>query len=78
LRHIERVLNVSTQHAELYDDIQRWAEIHETAIAEDEQTKNYVRMLEAEYDRRNETVMPSADDLGDAFERFLREQGDEG
>jgi hypothetical protein len=35
-------------------------------------------MLEAEYDRRNETVMPSADDLGDAFERFLREQGDEG
>ena len=77
LRHIERVLNVSTQHAELYDDIQRWAEIHETAIAEDEQTKDYVRMLESEYDRRNDTVMSSADDLGDAFECFLRQQGDE-
>ena len=78
LRHIERVLNVPTQHAELYDDIQRWADIHEAALEEDEQTKGYVRMLEAEYDRRNDTTMPSADDLGDAFERFLREQDNEG
>ncbi|MEK0444588.1 MAG: hypothetical protein RL507_1441, partial [Actinomycetota bacterium] len=26
---------------------------------------------------RNDTVIPSADDLGDAFERFLREQDDQ-
>jgi hypothetical protein len=37
----------------------------------------YVQMLETEYDRRQDTVMPSADDLGDAFEQFLREQGDD-
>ncbi len=78
LRHIERVLNVPTQHAGLYEEIQRWSELHDAAVEEDEQTTEYVRMLELEYDRHNETVMPSADDLGDAFERFLRDQGDEG
>ncbi len=77
LRHIERVLNVPTQHAGLYEEIQRWSELHDAAVEEDEQTTEYVRMLELEYDRHNETAVPSADDLGDAFERFLREQGDD-
>jgi hypothetical protein len=74
LRHLERVLGVPTQHAELYEDIQRWAELHDAAVEEDEQTAQYVQMLEREYDRRNDTVLPSADDLGSAFEQFLREQ----
>jgi hypothetical protein len=43
-------------------------------VEEDEQTAQYVQMLEREYDRRNDTVLPSADDLGSAFEQFLREQ----
>lgn len=77
LRHIERVLNVPTQHAGLYEEIQRWSELHDAAVEEDEQTTEYVRMLELEYDRHNETTLPSADDLGDAFERFLRDQGGE-
>lgn len=77
LRHIERVLNVPTQHAGLYEEIQRWSELHDAAVEEDEQTAEYVQMLEQEYDRRNETTLPSADDLGEAFERFLREQDDE-
>ncbi|MFM8303321.1 MAG: hypothetical protein ACKOA9_03325 [Actinomycetota bacterium] len=42
-----------------------------------EQTQEYVQMLEQEYDRRNDTAIPTADDLGEAFERFLREQDDE-
>jgi hypothetical protein len=46
-------------------------------VEEDEQTAQYVQMLEREYDRRNDTVLPSADDLGNAFEQFLREQEDE-
>jgi len=31
-------------------------------------------MLEAEFDRRAEAAIPSADDLGDEFEAFLRDQ----
>lgn len=77
LRHVERVLNVPTQHAGLYEEIQRWTELHDAAVEEDEQTAEYVQMLEHEYDRRHDTALPSADDLGEAFERFLREQGDE-
>ena len=77
LRQIERVLNVPTQHAGLYEEIQRWSELHDAAVEEDEQTQQYVQMLEHEYDRRNDTVLPSADDLGNAFEQFLREQDDE-
>ena len=77
LRHLERVLNVPTQHAGLYEEIQRWTELHDAAVEEDEQTQEYVQMLEQEYDRRNETAIPTADDIGAAFERFLREQEDE-
>jgi len=77
LRHLERVLNVPTQHAGLYEEIQRWSELHDAAVEEDEQTQEYVRMLEQEYDRRNDTAIPTADDLGETFERFLREQDDD-
>ena len=47
------------------------------AVEEDEQTQEYVQMLEQEYDRRNDTAIPTAEDIGAAFERFLREQEDE-
>ena len=50
---------------------------HDAAVEEDEQTQEYVQMLEQEYDRRNDTAIPTADDIGAAFERFLREQEDE-
>jgi len=55
LRHIERVLNVPTQHAGLYEEIQRCSELHAAAMEEDEQTEEYLRMLEQEYDRRHDT-----------------------
>jgi len=77
LRHLERVLNVPTQHARLYEEIQRWTELHDAAVEEDEQTQEYVQMLEQEYDRQNDTAIPTADDLSEAFERFLREQDDQ-
>lgn len=77
LRHLERVLGIPTQHAGLYEEIQRWSELHEAAVDEDEQTSEYVQMLEREYDRRNDSVLPTADDLGDAFEQFLRDQEEE-
>jgi len=75
LRHLEHVLGVPTRHAELADDIERWASLHDEAVAEDRQAAAYVAMLEREHDRRTEAALPSGDDLAAEFERFLREQG---
>jgi hypothetical protein len=77
LRHLESVLGIPTHHAGMYEEIQRWAEMHDAAIEDDEETQEYVQTLERDYDRRNDSIIPSADDLGDAFERFLREQDDD-
>jgi hypothetical protein len=37
----------------------------------------YVAMLEAEFDRRAEAAIPTADDLGAQFETFLRDLRDD-
>lgn len=74
LRHLEHVLDVPTGHALLADDIERWRALHDEAVDEDQQAAAYLRMLEADYDRRAEAALPSADDLAAELERFLREQ----
>ncbi|MFZ4812713.1 MAG: PAC2 family protein [Ilumatobacteraceae bacterium] len=74
LRHLEHVLDVPTGHGHLTDEIDRWEHLHNDAVSEDPQASAYVTMLEAEYDRRTEESLPSADDLAADFERFLREQ----
>ncbi len=73
IQHIAHVLGI-TLAVDLDDQIERWASLHDEAIAEDEQLRAYVRMLEAEYDRRTEASITSADDLGARFEDFLRDQ----
>lgn len=73
LRHLEHVLGFPTRHAELGDEVAHWAELHDRAVASDPQVAGYVRMLEREFDRRAEAMVPTADDLGAAFEEFLRE-----
>ena len=74
LRHLEHVLDVPTGHGLLADDIERWRALHDEAVDEDQQAAAYLRMLEADYDRRAEAALPSADDLAAELERFLREQ----
>lgn len=74
LRHLEHVLDVPTGHGRLTDDVTRWQALHDEAVADDPQASAYLRMLEAEYDRRTEASLPTADDLAADFERFLREQ----
>jgi hypothetical protein len=73
LRHLAHVLGVPLA-VDLTAEIERWASLHEEAVAEDDQLAAYVRMLEVEYDRRAEATVTSADDLGAQFEAFLREQ----
>jgi proteasome assembly chaperone (PAC2) family protein len=79
LRHLEHVLGIPTDHGGMYEEIQRWEELHDAAVEGDDQTMSYLAMLEEDYDLRTEEQMPSAEALAEEFERFLKEQqeGDE-
>jgi predicted ATP-grasp superfamily ATP-dependent carboligase len=76
LGHLSHVLAIPID-ADLDEMIERWETIHDEAVADDEQLQAYVRMLEADYDRRAEATLREADDLAARFEEFLREQGDD-
>jgi proteasome assembly chaperone (PAC2) family protein len=76
VRHLSHVLDVPTA-LDLTHQITTWREVHDEIVEGDEQLKMYVKMLEAEFDRRAEAAIPSADDLGDEFESFLRDLRDD-
>jgi proteasome assembly chaperone (PAC2) family protein len=73
VRHLSHVLDVPNT-ADFSDQVDSWREVHDEIVDNDEQLKMYVQLLEAEFDRRAEAQIPSADDLGSAFEDFLRDQ----
>ena len=75
-RHLSHVLDVPTT-TDLGEQVDNWRDVHDEIIENDDQLRMYVRMLEAEFDRRAEAQIPTADDLGDQFEDFLRDQRDE-
>ena len=77
LQHLHHVVGVPVHTARLAAEAARRRMIHDEAVADDEQATAYVAMLEREFDQRAEAAIPSADDLGADFERFLREQRDE-
>ena len=77
LRHLEIVLGIPTRHAELYEEIQRWEELHDAAVEGDENIFQHLKRLETDYDARSNFEIPTADDLGAELEKFLREQPDE-
>ena len=71
--HLSHVLGVPVpDDDELADEIERWRGLHDEVVENDAQLQMYVRMLEADHDRRAEASIPSADDLGAQFEAFLR------
>ena len=76
LRHLEHGLGVPTAHGEMYEEIQRWEELHDAAVEGDDQTLSYLTILEDEYDRRTEETVASGESLAAEFEKFLREQQD--
>lgn len=76
VRHLSHVLDVPNT-ADFSDQINNWRDVHDEIADNDEQLKMYVQLLEAEFDRRAEAQIPSADDLGSAFEDFLRTQRDD-
>jgi hypothetical protein len=77
--HFAHVLNVPApvDDGELAGEIKRWRTLHDEVVDNDAQLQLYVRMLEQEHDRRAEASIPSADDIGAQFERYLREHRDE-
>jgi proteasome assembly chaperone (PAC2) family protein len=76
VRHLSHVLDVPNT-ADFSDQVDSWRDVHDEIAANDEQLKMYVQLLEAEFDRRAEAQIPTADDLGSAFEDFLRDQRDD-
>ena len=79
-RHLGHVLDVPTSEwmgGDISNQIDSWREVHDEITETDDQLRMYVRMLEAEFDRRSEAQIPTADDLGDQFEEFLKDQRDD-
>ena len=79
--HLAHVLGVPVpsgpDDVDRADEIARWRSLHDEAVEADPQLQRYVRILEAEYDRRAEAEIPSADDLAAQFERFLDDLHDD-
>jgi hypothetical protein len=71
--HIAHVVGVRVA-VDHRHEIERWRRLHDESVEADPQLVMYVRMLEQEHDRRAEDSIPTADDLGTEFERFLRSQ----
>jgi proteasome assembly chaperone (PAC2) family protein len=77
VRHLSHVLGIPID-VDFGDEIRSWREVHDEVVESDDQLGMYVRMLEAEFDRRSEAAIPSADDIAEEFEDFLRDQRDDG
>jgi proteasome assembly chaperone (PAC2) family protein len=77
LQHLQHVLGIPTDHANLQQEISRWQELHDAAVEGDPQASAYVQMLEHRHDQLVEKNMPSGDDLAAELEEFLRNQSDD-
>ena len=74
LERFERVTGLPTGWAELDEAAQEWEQRVNDAMDSDDDVVSYVRRLEARADARAKRSVPSPDDLGAEFERFLRQQ----
>ena len=77
LQHLQHVLGIPTDHANLQQEISRWQELHDAAVEGDAQASAYVQMLEHRHDQLVEQNMPTGDDLAAELEEFLRNQSDD-
>ena len=78
LERFERVTGLPTGWAELDEAAAEWEQRVNDAMNSDDDVVAYVKRLEARADARAERSVPSPDDLGAEFERFLRQQDDPG
>ena len=66
---------IPTGWSELDEAAEEWEQRVNDAMNSDDDVIAYVRRLEARSDARAKRSVPSPDDLGAEFERFLRQQG---
>ncbi len=76
IQHLAHVLGLPLT-VDVQEAAERAASMHDEAVADDDQLRAYVRMLEIEYDRRAEATLRQADDIASQFEEFLRDQRDD-
>ncbi len=74
LERFERVTGIPTGWPELDEAAEEWEQRVNDAMNSDDDVVAYVRRLEARADARAKRSVPSPDDLGAEFERFLRQQ----
>ena len=78
LERFERVTGLPTGWADLDDAAAEWEQRVNDAMHSDDDVVAYVKRLEARADARAKRNVPSGDDLGAEFERFLRQQDTSG
>lgn len=74
LERFERMTGIPTGWADLDEAAAEWEQRVNDAMDSDDDVIAYVQRLEARADARAKRSVPSPDDLGAEFERFLRQQ----
>ena len=77
LAEFEKVTGVPTGYSDLDASVLEWEQRVSDAVEQDPEIIGYVRQLEEEADRADETDLPSGDDLAAEFQKFLREERDD-
>lgn len=78
LDSVGRLLTASPATGELETAVEAWRQRVDAAVADDEETAEYVRRLEQRYDEEIlESDLPSGEDLAAQIERFLSEEPDD-
>jgi len=75
LERFERITGIPTHWSALDQDALDWEARVDEAMRDDDDVVSYVRRLEAQYDARAESAIPSPDDIAAEFQRYLRQHG---
>ena len=73
VEQLARILGLSPDITELHSEVDLWRAMHDEAVDDDPPAQAYVSHLEQAHDRDVEANIDSAEDLGAAFETFLRD-----
>lgn len=83
LRHFERLTGIPIDARELEVASEAWLTRVNEVVAEDEDVAEYVKQLEKQYEEQStpsvqvDQTIPSAEEIGEQVERFLRDQDSE-
>ncbi len=76
LAQLERICDVTTDHAGMADEIRDWESQVHLALAGDDEVRAYVEDLEQRVDNEP-AIMFDSGDMADEIERFLRDRDDD-